>query len=778
MAEVASELSGAAPREASRGKETGGPGLGMTCCPGGVVAELTPETETPLGEADVAQQLRHHDDGTASLTLVVQNMHCAACIRSIESAVEKLPGLKKARVNLSTRRLELRWEPAKTGPEPLLAAVAARGYRLMPLDPEQLQNAAVEEERELLRAMAVAGFASANVMLLSVSVWSGLAEDMGPATRTLMHWISAMIALPAVAYAGRPFFRSALAAVRGGHMNMDVPIALAVLLAAGMSLSETMRGGERVFFDASVMLLFFLLIGRFLDLRLRGRARSAAENLTALKATAATVLAPDGSLQTLPLARLELGMTVVVAPGERIPVDGRVLQGRSEVDTSLLTGESLPRAVDAGAEVYAGTVNGGGALRIAVTALAEASLLAEIVRLMESAEQGRDRYVRLADRVARLYAPAVHILAAATFAGWLWLSSEAWQVALLHAIAVLIITCPCALGLAVPAVQVAAVGRLMKLGVLVKSADALERLAAVDTFVFDKTGSLTLGRPSLQNAEEIDPALLALAASMAGQSRHPLARALCRAAPAASHPALEVREHPGDGLSTMHNGKALRLGRRGWCGPENHAGEAASDAAMELWLSGEEIAPQRFVFHDAPRPDAAEVIAQLRERGIAVELLSGDRSPVVEQLAQDLGIAVWHGDCRPADKIARLEALAAEGRKAAMIGDGLNDAPALAAAFASLSPADAADVSQVAADIIFQGEPLAPLVETLDTARASRRLVVENFALALLYNLIAVPIAVAGLVTPLIAAVAMSSSSILVTANALRLNLKKRGELA
>lgn len=750
----------------------------MTCCPGGVVAELTPETEAPLGAADVAQQLRHHDDGTASLTLVVQNMHCAACIRSIESAVEKLPGLKKARVNLSTRRLELRWEPAKTGAEPLLAAVAARGYRLMPLDPEQLQSAAVEEERELLRAMAVAGFASANVMLLSVSVWSGLAADMGPATRTLMHWVSAMIALPAVAYAGRPFFRSALAAVRGGHMNMDVPIALAVLLAAGMSLSETMRGGERVFFDASVMLLFFLLIGRFLDLRLRGRARSAAENLTALKATAATVLAPDGSLQTLPLARLELGMTVVVAPGERIPVDGRVLRGRSEVDTSLLTGESLPRAVDAGAEVYAGTVNGGGALRIAVTALAEASLLAEIVRLMESAEQGRDRYVRLADRVARLYAPAVHILAAATFAGWLWLSSEAWQIALLHAIAVLIITCPCALGLAVPAVQVAAVGRLMKLGVLVKSADALERLAAVDTFVFDKTGSLTLGRPSLQNVKEIDPALLALAASMAGQSRHPLARALCRAAPAASHPALEVREHPGDGLSTEHEGKTLRLGRRGWCGPRVEDDVSETDAAMELWLSGDDLAPQRFVFHDAPRPDAAEVIAQLQKRGIAVELLSGDRSPVVEQLARDLGIAVWHGDCRPADKIARLEALAAEGRKAAMIGDGLNDAPALAAAFASLSPADAADVSQVAADIIFQGERLAPLVETLDTARASRRLVVENFALALLYNLIAVPIAVAGLVTPLIAAVAMSSSSILVTANALRLNLKKRGELA
>jgi Cu2+-exporting ATPase len=601
---------------------------------------------------------------------------------------------------------------------------------------------------------------------------------MGPATRSLMHWVSALIALPAVAYAGRPFFRSALGALRGGAMNMDVPISLAVILAAGMSLSETLRGGEQVYFDASITLLFFLLIGRFLDLRLRGRARSAAENLTALRATAATVVDADGHLLSLSINRLEPGMTVAVAPGERIPVDGLVSLGRSEIDTSLLTGESLPRPALPGSEVYAGTMNGGGALRITVTKTADASLLAEIVRLMETAEQSRDRYVRLADRVARLYAPAVHILAGGTLLGWLAFSDLPWQGSLMHAIAVLIITCPCALGLAVPAVQIAAVGRLMKRGVLVKSADALERLATVDTLVFDKTGTLTTGRPELQNLKAIPADQLALAAAIAAESRHPLARALCRAAATAEIEAkaldAAVTEHPGDGLEATLGGTTLRLGRRAWCGiaPEDEADTGdEGTAVMELWLSGTNRRPLRFTFHDAPRPDAAAVIAHLQQRGFAVELLSGDRAPVVAELAQRLGITTWRGDCRPADKIARLEELAAQGRKTAMIGDGLNDAPALAAAFASLSPADAADVSQVAADIIFQGERLAPLAEALDTARRARRLVLQNFGLAMLYNLIAVPIAVAGFVTPLIAAVAMSGSSIIVTANALRLGL-------
>lgn len=720
---------------------------------------------------DPAAYVRPRANGTAELNLVVENLHCPSCIPRIEGTLQRMPGVLEARVNLSTRRLRLRWRQGAVEAGDLVAAVAAQGFRLSPYDPAGLEGAHEREGRALLRALAVAGFAAGNVMLLSISVWSGLVSDMGPATRGLFHWVSALIALPAVAYAGRPFYRSAFASLRAGRLNMDVPISLAVLLAAGMSLFETVRGGAHVYFDASVMLLFFLLVGRFLDLRVRGRARSAAQNLMILRAVAATAIDPDGRRRAVPVSEIGPGMRVAVAAGERIPVDGRVAAGRSEVDTSLVTGESLPRPVAAGAEIFAGTLNLGGPLEVEVSAAGEDTLLAEIVRLMEAAEQGRADYVRLADRAARIYAPAVHLLAGGTFLGWLLFGGAAWQGALLTAVAVLIITCPCALGLAVPAVQVAAVGRLLRRGVLVKSADGLERLARADTVVFDKTGTLTLGRPTLANAEEIAGRDLRLAASIAAASRHPLARGLCRAAgPVAA--AAEVREEPGMGLSATVEGREVRLGSRRWCGMPEHGEGAAVET--ELWLAGKGREPVRFAFRDAPRADAARIVAWLKRRGLAVELLTGDRAPAARAVAEALGIARWSAERRPADKIARLEALAAQGRRVLMVGDGLNDAPALAAAYVSASPAEAADVSQTAADLVLQGEGLAPLAEALRVARIARRLVLQNFALALGYNAVAVPLAVAGLVTPLIAALAMSASSLAVTLNALRLALIAR----
>jgi Cu2+-exporting ATPase len=724
------------------------------------------------GFADPSGYVRTHADGTAELDLVVENLHCPSCIPRIEGAAKRMPGVLDARVNLTTRRLHLSWQRGEVEPAALVGAVSAQGFRLAPYNPVDLKAGSDEAGKALLRAMAVAGFAAGNVMLLSISVWSGMASDMGPATQSLFHWISALIALPAVAYAGLPFYRSAVGALRGGALNMDVPISLAVILAAGMSLFETVQGGDYVYFDAAVMLLFFLLIGRYLDLQVRGKARSAAENLMLLRAVAATVVTADGGHRATPVGDIAPGMRVFVAAGERIPVDGRIVSGRSEVDTSLVTGESVPRAAAVGAEVFAGTLNLGAPLEIEVSAAGDGTLLAEIVRLMEAAEQGRARYVRLADRAARIYAPAVHILAAGTFLGWLAFGGLAWQPALLVAIAVLIITCPCALGLAVPAVQVAAVGRLLRGGVLVKSADGLERLAEADTVVFDKTGTLTLGRPELANRESVDSADLRLAASIATASRHPLARALCRAAGPVRAVAGDVREDPGLGLAATLDGREVRLGSRAWCGIDNADVPAAES---ELWLAVQDRAPARFGFRDTPRADAAKIVAWLKGQGFAVELLSGDREPVVREVAQALGIEHWAAERKPADKIARLEALAAEGRKVLMVGDGLNDAPALAAAFVSASPSEAADVSQTAADIIVQGEGLAPLGEAIRISVAARQLVMQNFALALSYNAIAVPLAVAGLVTPLIAALAMSASSIVVTLNALRLNLMHRG---
>ena len=706
-------------------------------------------------------------DGGCTLHLMVEGLQCAACVWLIESVLSRQPGVVSARINMTTRRLVLKWQGAAGEVDRIIQPVAALGYRLVPFDPALLDADTRQRERELLRAMVVAGFAAGNVMLLSISVWAGHYQGMGPATRDLLHWLSALVALPAIAYSGTPFFRSALSALAARRVNMDVPISLAVILAAGMSLFDTLQGREHAYFDSAITLLFFLLIGRYLDQRARGKARSSAEHLLALGAAAVTVIEEDGTRRLLAPNKVAPGMRIFVAAGDRVAVDGRVVSGESDIDSSLINGETTPAAVAPGETVFAGTLNLSAPLTVEVTAVGEDTLLAETVRLVETAEQGRARYVALADRVARWYAPVVHSLAALTFAGWLIAGTE-WREALLNAIAVLIVTCPCALGLAVPVVQVVTSGRLLRRGILIKAGTALERLAGTDTLVFDKTGTLTTGRPALLADAAIDEQTRALAASLAVASRHPLARALVAAHPCIL-PRPDVVEHPGRGLSAETETGIIRLGSRNWCGDPG----ADTPQGPELWLDRPGRPPICFRFADTLRPDAAESIALLKARGFAIEILSGDSKAAVAAAATAAGIEAWQAGCTPADKTRRLEELAAEGRRVAMIGDGLNDAPALAAAHVSLSPSTAADVSQNAADVVFQGERLVPVAEALGMARRSHRLIHQNFALAFLYNSITVPLAVAGLVTPLVAAAAMSASSVVVIVNALRLNRGK-----
>ena len=711
-------------------------------------------------------------DGQRRLHLMVENIHCAACIGRIENALHGLAGITKARVNMSTRRLVAEWRAGETTAETIIERVRALGFPAAPFDAQRIGGLGAGDERRLLTALAVAGFAAGNVMLLSVSIWAGQASGMGDATRTLFHWLSALIALPAVAYAGMPFFRSAFAALRAGDLNMDVPISLAVILACVISLYQTVQAGQHAYFDASVTLLFFLLVGRYLDSRARTKARSAAEQLLGLAAVTAQVIGADGRRRAIGVAELAPGMTVGVAAGERIPVDGAIIGNASEIDTSLVTGESLPRAVTHGSAVFAGTINLTAPIRIRVEAAGDDTLLAEIVRLMEAAEQGRARYVRLADRIARIYAPAVHILAAVTFVGWWAVAGAGWEQSLMAAVAVLIITCPCAIGLAVPVVQVVASGRLMQRGVLLKSADGLERLAGVDTVALDKTGTLTSGRLELLNPGRVAADDLALAAALASQSRHPVSRALVAAAAAADLelPVVEnVREVPGQGLCAVAAGRDVRLGRREWCGVADAPDGDRLDS--EIWLARQGEKARRFGLADGLRPDAVAAVEALRRLGLKLIVLSGDRQGVVAEVAGRLGITDFEAEILPHEKVARLRDLADRGHRVLMVGDGLNDAPALAAGFASMSPASAADVAKTAADVIFQGEPLAPVPATIRTARMADRLVRQNFALAFLYNAVALPLAMAGLATPLIAAVAMSSSSLIVTLNALRLRL-------
>lgn len=720
--------------------------------------------------SDPGHYIHHTHEGQKSLHLMVDGIRCAGCMRNIEKTLASFPALEEGRVNMSTKRLVMRWHDGDFNPMDAMQAVVDKGFDLAPFNPEAVNQSSSREEKRLLYAMAVAGFAMANVMMLSFAVWAGAFSSMGEGTRGLFHWLSAIVALPTVVYAGQPFYRSAWGAVKNGHLNMDVPISLAIILASAMSLFEVMTNGAHAYFDAAVSLLFFLLIGRYLDQRARAKAQSAGEHLLGLQASSANVISQDGSIINMPLHQVPLKATVLVKVGEKIPVDGQIMDGISEIDTSMVTGESLPHRVKVGDQIFAGTINLSAPIKVCVSAVGDETLLAEIVRLMENAEQKKGQFVRIADRVAGWYAPIVHGLGLLTFLGWwLWMGAP-WQQSLLLAISVLIITCPCALGLAVPVVQVIASGRLMRAGVLLKSGDALERLKGVDTVVFDKTGTLTLGQPQLINGEVLTAKQAEIASSMAAQSNHPLSRAVVRAFP--NHrDMVSVEEVPGCGLEVRHDGWLCRLGNAQWLGIEQPMDEATT--GPELWLQIGEESPICLRFQDQIRPDAAWMVERLNAAGLKLVLLSGDHDGAVKAVANQLGISDYRAHLSPKDKVSIITDMKAQGAKVLMVGDGLNDAPALTEADVSISPATAADVSQVAADIIFQGQSLKVLPEILSVAKKTDRLVKQNFGLAFLYNIIAIPLAVVGLATPLMAAIAMSSSSILVILNALRLKWAK-----
>jgi Cu2+-exporting ATPase len=695
----------------------------------------------------------------------VPDMHCAGCIAKIERMLPMQPGIAAARVNFSSRTVVVTHSSGLADPD-LIRAFDAIGYDALPL-----HNAAATQRsiafKRLLRALAVAGFAAMNVMLLSVSVWSG-AEG---SARDLFHWISALIAIPAILYSGRLFFASAWKALRAGTTNMDVPISIGVTLATGMSLYETAIGGPEAWFDGALMLLAFLLAGRVLDEMMRGKAASGAEALVRRTAPGAMRIAADGSSLWIAADDLKPGDRILIAAGERLAADGVIETGTSRFDLSLLTGESDPVTLVPGVNVMAGTLNLDALVTLKVTAVGEGRAIAEIARLMEGATQAKSAYVRIADRAAQLYAPAVHLLAALSFAGWM-IAGAGWHHALLIAIAVLIITCPCALGLAVPVAQVVICGAMMRTGLLVKNGDALERLAQADEAFFDKTGTITLGRPEPSDLTLLSSEERSIVRGLAMASRHPLAVALRQAlggaavGPAALSDILEV---PGEGERALFDGLPVAMRRP----THKELAGLDDDLAMSVTLDLGRGRIHLVRFADAIRPGAAQALAELEAQGLSSAMLSGDRSEVVSVTAKMLGIA-GTGGLKPSDKLARLEAEIAAGRKPLMVGDGLNDGPALAAAHVSMAPASASDVGQQAADIVFLGDSLLAVPRAVRCARATMRIVRQNFALAVGYNILAVPLAIAGQVTPLVAALAMSSSSLIVVANSLRLRSAAR----
>lgn len=685
--------------------------------------------------------------------LAVPGMHCAGCMSKVERGLQALPGVNEARVNLTSRMVSVT-HAHEVEPRQLVRALADIGFEAQTRQEEL--TAPPSAAKPLLAPLAVAGFAAMNVMLLSVSVWSG-AEG---STRDLFHWISALIGVPAIAYSGRPFFASALGALKKGRTNMDVPISIGVIIATGLSLYETATHGEHAWFDGALMLLAFLLAGRVLDAMMRDRARAGVDALLSQAAQGAMVVGTDGQLTWIVSAELAPGQVMRVAAGERLAADGEIVSGASSFDQSLLTGETAPVTARAGDTVLAGTLNLDAPVDVRVSHAGRDTTLAEIARLMEASTQNRSRYVRIADRAARLYAPAVHTLAAVTVIGWLMAGASLYQ-ALVIGVAVLIITCPCALGLAVPVAQVVASGALMRAGIMVKDGSALERLATIDRALLDKTGTLTSGRPQPDPAAlaALSPQQASIALALASHSRHPLSKNLADAliADGVRAAAIEaVEERAGEGVFARFGAQAVALRRP----------DTAEAMGVALQLGD---APLRLIpFADRLRPDADAALARLRDMGVECSILSGDSPEAVAAVARVTGLT-GQGNARPADKQNAIERLRGSGRQVLMVGDGLNDGPALAAADASMAPGSASDVGLQAADMVFVQASLLAIPRALKAARSTMRMVRQNFTLAIGYNLLAVPLAMAGMVTPLIAAAAMSLSSLIVVGNSLRL---------
>ena len=727
----------------------------MSCCvpPAAFVESLAGGPNRGPSDNEVRLASRDLGSGLRQSEFSVPSIHCGACIRTIETALDGMPGIVSSRVNLSGKRVTVRWRDGESIP--------AMVHRMVELGYEpnifSLEQAGRDSSfTGLIRALAVAAFCSMNIMMFSGSVWAG--AD-GP-TRDLLHWICAALTLPALLYSGRVFYQSAWDALRSGRTNMDVPITIGIAMAFALSLYDTAVSGEQVYFDAVASLIFFLLIGRTLDHAMRERARNAVKGLARLAPTGALVIDGEHGPAFVPLADIAPGATIAVATGERIPLDGEVVTGTSALDKSLLTGESLAESVVPGQPVPAGALNLSGALTIRTTADEAGSTLSRLVTLLEDAEAGRNRYRRIADRAAAWYSPVVHLAAAMAFLGWMIANGDLHNAATIG-IAVLIITCPCALGLAVPMVQVMAARRLFEAGIMVRDGAALERLAEIDTVIFDKTGTLTTGLAApIASSGSVEA--LTMAASLAARSRHPYSLAIApsfRSAPDVAW--TDVEEKPGLGIEARYNGHLYRLGRASWSSPAE-----AGDASTVFSRDGVSLAA--FTFADQFRPHAAESVKTLLDEKLRVEILSGDRAALVEGIGAKLGIA-GRGSLLPEDKFHRIEELEAAGHRVLMVGDGLNDTPAMARAHASMAPGSAIDIGRNAADLVFMKNDLNAIPMAIAIARDANKLVRQNLALALLYNAVALPVAIAGFVNPFLAAIAMSASSVVVVANSLRL---------
>ncbi|MCG6116706.1 MAG: cadmium-translocating P-type ATPase [Aquimonas sp.] len=694
------------------------------------------------------------------MTLIVEGMRCAACAWLIDRALMRLDGVVEVQSNAMSSRVSLRWRPSALRLSAALERLAALGYRPHLSPGEALERERVAERKRLLLRLGVAGIGSLQAMMFAEALYLDFSNQMAPATRDFFRWVTFGVSAPVVFYSGWPFLSGMVTEFRQRRLGMDTLIGGSVLLAYFASLVETIRGGAHVWYDAAVMFVFFLLVARYLERMARQRANAAVDALAQARPALAWRMQPDGVAVQVPVAALAAGDHVRVPVGEALPADGELIEEAAEVDEALLSGESTPVPKRPGDAVFAGSVARLQPLAMRILRTGQETRLSHLVQLVERAQNSRPRAAQVADRIASHFVMALGVAAALTFWAWWQVQPErAFEVML----AVLVVSCPCALSLAIPAALASAGNALTRIGALPLRGDALEDLARIDTVLLDKTGTLTLGRPRIESVQVFEgldaEAARRIAAALEREAGHPLARAFEGiGAPRAQ----AVQAHAGAGVEGVVEGRRWRIGQARFAA-------GALEDAPGVWLGDGERAYAVFELVDRPRVDAAEAIARLKQQGLAVEILSGDTAGAVEATARELGIARWQARATPESKLARLRELQAQGHRVLMLGDGINDAPVLAGADVSIALSCGAPLAHRAADLVLGGERLMRLPQVLQLARRTRGLIRENLAWALAYNLIALPFAAAGLVTPWMAALGMAGSSLVVTLNALRL---------
>lgn len=712
------------------------------------------------------------DADTKTASLILEGITCAACVWLNERHVNALEGVAECSVNYSTHRARVVWHDSVIHLSDILRAITEIGYVAHPFDPGRQESVHRNEKSRALRRLAVAGLGAMQVMMLAIAMYAGEHSGMDEQLRSFMRWVSLLLTAPVVAYSASGFFVSAWRDLKRRQLSMDVPVSLAIGGAFLASLWSTVFGGSEVYFDSVCMFAFFLLASRYLEMGARHRAGEAAEELVKLLPATATRLS-DGTEQVVAVSALAPGDRVLVRPGETIPADGQVREGRSSVDEALLTGESLPRRREVGDDVVGGSVNVESPLILDVQKVGEQTLVSAIVRLLDRAQAEKPRAARLADRIAGWFVAALLLVATAVAVWWLNYAPEhAFAVTL----SVLVVTCPCALSLATPTALTAATGALTRMGLLITRGHALETLAQADYILLDKTGTLTGGELHVTEVTALAPHRASaahcrlLAAALERGSEHPLAKAL--ALHSADRPkVVDAVNSPGQGMQAQISGMRFRIGGPVFVAELSKSHPPAVDAkdVTQVFLGDERGLLARFDLQDELRPDADAAVSQLRDLGLRVEILSGDAAGPVQRVAARLGIDEARSGMRPDDKLARVRTLQAAGHRVAMVGDGVNDAPVLAGADVSIAMGQGAQLAQASADMVVLSRRLTVLPAGVRKARATRAVIKQNMVWAVLYNLGALPMAAAGLVAPWMAAIGMSASSLVVVFNALRL---------